>query len=177
MAPHPSTRRLRQLSQQLQPHVAAEDSPPPPLPLTQRGLTITDIKCYGVGTRDNGTPPPLLSHLAPLVLPDRSGQRYSQQMPLTAPTPTPRRDGDGRARPQHLYGESGDRGRPLRLGRERRRRPRGTLPPPYCRTPPSRRSAVAARGGQVAVMGAVQHYREFLIGKDASRIGALWQEM
>jgi len=26
-------------------------------------------------------------------------------------------------------------------------------------------------------MGAVQHYREFLIGKDASRIGALWQEM
>ena len=54
MAPHPSTRRLRQLSQQLQPHVAAEESPPPPLPLTQRGLSITDIKCYGVGTRDNG---------------------------------------------------------------------------------------------------------------------------
>ena len=54
MAPRPSTRRLRLLSQQLQPHRAAEESPPPPLPLTQRGLTITDIKCYGVGTRDNG---------------------------------------------------------------------------------------------------------------------------
>ena len=32
-------------------------------------------------------------------------------------------------------------------------------------------------GRELAVQGAVTHYREFLIGKDATRIGALWQEM
>src|SRR5262249_6350951 len=32
-------------------------------------------------------------------------------------------------------------------------------------------------GREQAVMGAVRHYREFLIGRDARRIGALWQEM
>jgi len=32
-------------------------------------------------------------------------------------------------------------------------------------------------GRELAVVGAVQHYREFLIGKDPRRIGALWQEM
>ena len=29
----------------------------------------------------------------------------------------------------------------------------------------------------LAVIGAIQHYREFLLGKDPMRIGALWQEM
>ena len=29
----------------------------------------------------------------------------------------------------------------------------------------------------LAVIGAVQHYREFLLGQDPMRIGALWQEM
>ena len=28
-----------------------------------------------------------------------------------------------------------------------------------------------------AVVGAVEHYREFLVGRDPMRIGALWQEM
>ena len=28
-----------------------------------------------------------------------------------------------------------------------------------------------------AVVGAVEHYREFLIGRDPMRTGALWQEM
>src|SRR5512133_571371 len=32
-------------------------------------------------------------------------------------------------------------------------------------------------GRELAVVGAVQHYREFLIGKDPMRAGALWQEM
>ena len=32
-------------------------------------------------------------------------------------------------------------------------------------------------GRELAVRGAVQHYREFLVGKDPRRIGALWQEM
>lgn len=32
-------------------------------------------------------------------------------------------------------------------------------------------------GRELAVEGAVRHYREFLIGKDPMRIGALWQEM
>ena len=32
-------------------------------------------------------------------------------------------------------------------------------------------------GRELAVKGAVRHYREFLIGKDPMRIGALWQEM
>ena len=32
-------------------------------------------------------------------------------------------------------------------------------------------------GRELAVQGAVQHYREFLIGKDPRRIGALWQEL
>lgn len=32
-------------------------------------------------------------------------------------------------------------------------------------------------GREQAVVGAVNHYREFLIGKDPMRIGALWQEM
>ena len=31
-------------------------------------------------------------------------------------------------------------------------------------------------GTEHAVKGAVEHYRQFLIGKDPSRIGALWQE-
>ena len=30
---------------------------------------------------------------------------------------------------------------------------------------------------ELAVVGAVKHFREFLIGKDATKIGALWQEM
>jgi galactonate dehydratase len=32
-------------------------------------------------------------------------------------------------------------------------------------------------GRELAVAGAVKHYREFLIGRDPLRIGALWQEM
>ncbi len=32
-------------------------------------------------------------------------------------------------------------------------------------------------GRELAVVGAVKHYREFLIGRDPRRIGALWQEM
>ena len=32
-------------------------------------------------------------------------------------------------------------------------------------------------GRELAVAGAVQHYREFLIGRDPMRMGALWQEM
>ena len=32
-------------------------------------------------------------------------------------------------------------------------------------------------GRELAVEGAVRHFREFLIGKDPRRIGALWQEM
>ncbi|MBR9913020.1 MAG: mandelate racemase/muconate lactonizing enzyme family protein [Gammaproteobacteria bacterium] len=30
---------------------------------------------------------------------------------------------------------------------------------------------------EMAVVGAIQHYREFLLGRDPSQIGALWQEM
>src|SRR5688500_19360126 len=30
---------------------------------------------------------------------------------------------------------------------------------------------------ELAVAGAIKHYREFLIGKEATNIGALWQEM
>ena len=29
----------------------------------------------------------------------------------------------------------------------------------------------------LAVIGAIQHYREFLLGRDPMRIGGLWQEM
>lgn len=36
-------------------------------------------------------------------------------------------------------------------------------------------SGVSSR--ELAVIGAIRHFREFLIGKDATRIGALWQEM
>ena len=32
-------------------------------------------------------------------------------------------------------------------------------------------------GRELAVAGAVKHYREFLVGRDPRRIGALWQEM
>jgi len=32
-------------------------------------------------------------------------------------------------------------------------------------------------GRELAVVGAVRHYREFLLGKDPRQIGALWQEM
>lgn len=32
-------------------------------------------------------------------------------------------------------------------------------------------------GRELAVVGALNHYREFLIGKDAMRIGAIWQEL
>jgi len=32
-------------------------------------------------------------------------------------------------------------------------------------------------GRELAVAGAVKHYREFLLGRDPMRIGALWQEM
>src|SRR5215207_92514 len=32
-------------------------------------------------------------------------------------------------------------------------------------------------GRELAVIGAVNHFREFLIGRDARQIGALWQEM
>ena len=32
-------------------------------------------------------------------------------------------------------------------------------------------------GRELAVVGAVKHYREFLIGRDSMQIGALWQEM
>src|SRR2546423_10300151 len=32
-------------------------------------------------------------------------------------------------------------------------------------------------GRERAVVGALEHYREFLIGRDPMRIGALWQEM
>ena len=36
-------------------------------------------------------------------------------------------------------------------------------------------SGVSSR--ELAVIGAIKHFREFLIGRDATRIGALWQEM
>src|SRR5918998_4707493 len=32
-------------------------------------------------------------------------------------------------------------------------------------------------GREKAVVGAIEHYREFLLGRDPFRIGALWQEM
>ena len=32
-------------------------------------------------------------------------------------------------------------------------------------------------GRELAVVGAIKHYREFLVGRDPRRIGALWQEM
>src|SRR5918997_4963673 len=32
-------------------------------------------------------------------------------------------------------------------------------------------------GRELAVAGAIKHYREFLLGKDAMRIGAIWQEV
>ena len=32
-------------------------------------------------------------------------------------------------------------------------------------------------GRELAVAGAVKHYREFLLGRDPMRMGALWQEM
>ena len=32
-------------------------------------------------------------------------------------------------------------------------------------------------GRELAVVGAIKHYREFLIGRDPMRIGVLWQEM
>src|SRR4051795_7132914 len=32
-------------------------------------------------------------------------------------------------------------------------------------------------GREKAVVGAIEHYREFLIGRDPMAIGALWQEM
>ena len=32
-------------------------------------------------------------------------------------------------------------------------------------------------GRELAVVGAIQHYREFLIGRDPMHIGGLWQEM
>ena len=32
-------------------------------------------------------------------------------------------------------------------------------------------------GRELAVKGAVEHYREFLVGKDPRRIGSIWQEM
>jgi galactonate dehydratase len=32
-------------------------------------------------------------------------------------------------------------------------------------------------GREAAVKGAIEHYSEFLVGQDAMRIGALWQEM
>jgi galactonate dehydratase len=32
-------------------------------------------------------------------------------------------------------------------------------------------------GRELAVAGAVDHYKQFLIGQDGMRIGALWQEM
>lgn len=32
-------------------------------------------------------------------------------------------------------------------------------------------------GRELAVVGAVEHFKEFLIGKDASNIGAIWQEL
>jgi galactonate dehydratase len=32
-------------------------------------------------------------------------------------------------------------------------------------------------GREKAVVGAIEHYREFLVGRDPTRIGALWQEM
>ncbi len=36
-------------------------------------------------------------------------------------------------------------------------------------------SGISSR--ELAVIGAIKHFREFLIGKDATRIGALWQEL
>ena len=32
-------------------------------------------------------------------------------------------------------------------------------------------------GRELGVQGVVQHFREFLVGQDPMRIGALWQEM
>jgi galactonate dehydratase len=32
-------------------------------------------------------------------------------------------------------------------------------------------------GRELAVAGAVRHFTEFLVGRDAMNIGALWQEM
>ena len=36
-------------------------------------------------------------------------------------------------------------------------------------------SGISSR--ELAVVGAIRHFREFLVGQDATRIGALWQEM
>ena len=36
-------------------------------------------------------------------------------------------------------------------------------------------SGVSSR--ELAVIGAIQHFREFLVGKDVTRIGAIWQEL
>ena len=36
-------------------------------------------------------------------------------------------------------------------------------------------SGISSR--ELAVIGAIKHFREFLLGKDATRIGALWQEL
>lgn len=36
-------------------------------------------------------------------------------------------------------------------------------------------SGVSSR--ELAVMGAIRHFREFLVGKDVTRIGAIWQEL
>ena len=35
----------------------------------------------------------------------------------------------------------------------------------------------ACRRREKAVVGAIEHYREFLIGQDAMQIGRIWQEM
>ena len=32
-------------------------------------------------------------------------------------------------------------------------------------------------GRELAVVGAINHYREFLIGRDPRRMGSLWQEL
>src|SRR3712207_9596588 len=32
-------------------------------------------------------------------------------------------------------------------------------------------------GREKAVVGAIEHYREFIIGRDARQIGAIWQEL
>ena len=40
-----------------------------------------------------------------------------------------------------------------------------------------RRGEAGLLGRELAVAGAVEHYRQMLIGRDARRIGASWQEM
>lgn len=86
-------------------------------PASVSELEITDVKCYTVGTRQNGEQLMVGNGRALIIVKVETSAGH------------------------HGWGEAG------LLGRE------------------------------LAVAGAVQHYRQLLIGRDARRIGASWQEM